>query len=98
MKQSRTNKFAWADEFKDTISKLLEPAVKFSKKKWLRQIFLYCFDTNKEGKKLYAYDYSAVVYAHSDGKLAFESLRAFKEPFDINLVPYIGKNPLPVVA
>ena len=74
--------------------KLLEPVIKLSKKKWLRQIFLHCFAKDEQGMKVFAHDYSAVVYAQTDGKLLFDSFRAFKEPFNLKMVPYIGTNPL----
>ena len=79
------------------MSKLLEPVIKLSKKKWLRQILLHCFAKDDRGIKIFAHDYSAVVYAQTDGKLLFDSFRAFKEPFDLKMVRYIGNNPLPAV-
>ena len=79
------------------MSKLLEPVIKLSNKKWLRQILLYCFAKDDKGINLFAHDYSAVVYAQTNGKLIFDSFRAFKEPFDLKTVRYIGNNPLPSV-
>lgn len=58
-----TEKPVWAGEFEETMSKLLEPVIKLSNKKWLRQILLYCFAKDDKGINLFAHDYSAVVYA-----------------------------------
>lgn len=58
---------------------------------------MHCFVKDHTGKRHFDHDYSAVVYAHSDGKLLFGSFRAFNQPFNLKLALYKDGNPLPSV-